>query len=71
MLTQCAGLSGGKVGINCCPCIQTSDEICWISQWQLSFHSQKEKLCLFSFPLPQKSIQLLQRTAFPKQCLVP
>lgn len=52
-------------------CVQTSDKICWISQWQLSFHSQREKLCLFLFPLPQESIRLLQRTAFPKQCVVP
>lgn len=52
------------------PCVQSSDKICWISQWQLSFHSQREKLCFFPFPLPQESIQLLQRTAFHKQCLV-
>lgn len=53
------------------PHIQISNKICWISHWQLSFHSQREKLSLFSIPLPKESIQLLQWTAFPKQCLVP
>lgn len=32
------------------PCVQTSDKISWVSQWQLSFHSQREKA--LSLPLP-------------------
>lgn len=71
MLIQCTGLNGGKVRINCPPAFKFLIRFAGFLSSNCHFTLRRKSFVSSPSLYPQKSIQLLQRTAFPKQCLVP